>query len=161
MSPNELSMTINGYLSIDDVKDVEDIPVIVRPTTQQTGFLKAGIENNVAENAVIDLSGDDITVEMLNHPEVKPFCGKVFLLMEIVDLKHTGNANIDPVLGNNVWSQESTLRCAGDFIGLGGFSLMSLPPQLILYSGINLTVHFTAAVWNFGSSTLPRSLDGR
>ncbi len=155
-------MNIYAYLSIDSKIDSSDLALDVRLTPNQQAILELGISANVPRTHTVDVDGDvvgdGLLVPINANPHAKVFCGATNLIVQIVDMKKT---SIDPNLDNNIWVQEVVLACTGEILAFKDFSLQPLPPQLKLYSGVELIVRLKATIWNYGSTTIPKSLDGR
>ena len=144
--PDGLSITMHLYLSEDEKLDPYDIELDVTLTAIQRTRLRRGILNDQP----VDLSGENLVLDTVSHPEYLVFCGYTYLLAEVRDNKN--DPGIDPDLTNNAGGSLLFVNCifSGDTLALTNFQLEPLPPQNIWYNDVDLKVHFTATIDNFG-----------
>ena len=57
------------------------------------------------------MSGNNFILDLKSHPEYGFYCGHVWIIVKVTDVK--SETNIDPVPKNNMLAKEYKLKCPG------------------------------------------------
>ena len=158
MNKEELSIDIRFFLSLDETFSEEDSEIVYSPNNNQKQKLGAGISNLFTNTYVIDLATGTFKINMDEYPHLRFYCGRVFLLAQVVDLKNVDT--IDPDLRNNIAAKEVYLIC-DDLLSLESFQISLQTPQHYLYGGVDQDIYLDALVWMHGVDPIKRSYDNK
>ena len=147
--PDDLSISIEMYLSTDASLSADDSPLDVRLTSTQTAVLRSPITTSLPSPHMLQVPGQYLKLPILDHPENKMYCSHSYILVKVIDAKN--QPSIDPNLANNVYAHPIHMTCTSDLLSIVSFAVATQPPQDIIYSGLDVTVHLELVIHNDGA----------
>ena len=156
--PDGFSMIFNFYLSSKPVLSADAVLVPITYSPDQRFILKRGITTNQPSDYEITINGANLKIDLTENPEWTFYCGNLFLVVEIKDLKNV--PPIDPNPANNVAVYPVAMECEGDQISVTEFSVAPRLPQAVVYSGVDVEMDLSLMFWNNGDHIFQHP-DGR